>query len=56
MTPPGYKYFKCCKVGRFTIVLYGKSLTFGASLKWPLEELQFLAHLHFSAPKVAAYC
>ena len=37
--------------------VYGNWLTFGARLKWPLEELQFLAlphWLNFSAPDVAA--
>lgn len=29
-------------VGHFNMQVYGDSLTFGASLKWPQEELQFL--------------
>lgn len=41
----------------FYIGVYGSWLTFGVSLKWPLEELQLLALQHWlwhSAPEIAA--
>ncbi len=39
----GCKYVYFCKFGHFNISLSGDWLTFGATLKWPFEELQFLA-------------
>lgn len=34
-------YF-CSKIGHFSVGLYGDWFAFGASLKWPFKELQFL--------------
>lgn len=52
---PGCKHiYFCYKVGHFNMEVYGDLLTLGASLKWPKEELLFLAivgWLHFSIPR-----
>lgn len=43
----GFKgvYF-CCKVGYFNTGVSGARLTFETNVKWPLDELQFLALPH----------
>lgn len=45
---PGCKpvYF-CCKIGLFNIEVYVDRLTSGDSLKWTLQELRFVAFLHW---------
>lgn len=56
--PKTFFVYFCCKVGHFHMRNYGVWLASGASLKWPLEEQQLLAllhWLHFSAPEVAAW-
>lgn len=56
--PKTFFVYFCCKVGHFHMRNYGVWLASGASLKWPLEEQQLLAllhWLHFSALEVAAW-